>query len=81
MPAGPKTCHFVLEYKWYDKIDKGEKRVEYRDNTPYWRRRIIGAFFATFHRGYTSTTMTFRIRKKIIGQKIEVHLGERCGVA
>lgn len=30
----------VLTAKWYDMIDKGGKREEYRLDTPYWRKRI-----------------------------------------
>lgn len=26
----------VLKGKWYDMIEGGEKREEYRDSTPYW---------------------------------------------
>lgn len=25
---------------WFDKIACGEKRIEYRDATPFWRKRI-----------------------------------------
>lgn len=30
----------VLKGKWYDMIASGEKREEYRANTPYWHRRL-----------------------------------------
>lgn len=30
----------VLKRKWYDMISSGEKREEYRDDKPYWERRI-----------------------------------------
>lgn len=30
----------VLKRKWYDMIDRGEKREEYRDFKPYWETRI-----------------------------------------
>jgi len=78
-----KTCHLVLKHKWYDLIEKGEKTVEYRDDTPYWRARILGCDRVTFHRGYTKTTMTFEITFKSYGLfalvqgQIEIHLGKR----
>ena len=30
----------VLKKQWYDMIDRGEKRIEYREAKPYWIRRI-----------------------------------------
>jgi len=73
-----KYCHLILKHKWYDKIDSGQKKIEYRDNTPYWRKRLLGAERIVFHKGYTKTTMTFK--PTIIdytGNKIEIHLGEK----
>ena len=35
-----KTLHLVLKHKWYDMIDLGEKKEEYRDATPYWGKRL-----------------------------------------
>lgn len=78
------TLHLFLKGKWYDMIESGEKKEEYR-NADYWCSRIIDqnaneGFLANdngrtfvigrlmpvhkavcFHRGYTNTTMTFRI--------------------
>ena len=73
-----KTVHLILRYKYYDLIDIGKKKAEYRDNTPYWRKRILDKDFVTFHRGYTSETMTFRISVLIVGEtQITIRLGER----
>ena len=73
-----KTCHLILKHEYYDLIDKGKKTVEYRDNTPYWRKRILDALKVIFHRGYTNVTMTFYIKFKVLlhGQ-IQIHLGKR----
>lgn len=30
----------VLKRKWYEMIERGEKREEYRLPTPYWRKRL-----------------------------------------
>ena len=30
----------VLKRQWYDMIDRGEKRVEFREVKPFWTRRI-----------------------------------------
>jgi len=71
-----KTCHLILTYENYYLIDTGKKTVEYRNNTPYWRKRILDADRVTFHQGYTNVTTTFSIRRfKILAGKIEIHLG------
>ena len=31
----------VLKYKWYDMIERGEKREEYREKKPYWETRLV----------------------------------------
>ena len=80
------VLHLILEYQYYEAIDRGEKTVEYRDNTLYWRRRIIpkwnsnGGNKVVFHRGYTKTTMTFELKDAVFnGGTIELHLGARQG--
>ena len=86
-----KAVHLVLKHQYYDAIDNGEKTVEYRDNTDYWRKRILGkhrsgmmvATIAIFHRGYTNQTMSFLIDYLVVpkphevDQQIEIHLGKR----
>ena len=60
---GMTVLDLVLTYKWYDMIESGEKPEEYRDNTPYWRKRLQSGKRYThvcFHRGYTAKTMVFR---------------------
>jgi len=83
-----KVCHLILKYKYYDDIKAGQKDTEYRENTEYWRRRILGANSdgsdqatrVTLHRGYTSETMTFEIdylvvpKPEEVDKKIEIHL-------
>lgn len=32
--------HLVLTQHWYDEIDSGRKREEYRDITPHWVNRL-----------------------------------------
>lgn len=62
-----KTLHLVLKHKWYDMIEAGIKKHEYRNRTPYWEKRLVQAVLnglidsVTLHRGYTKTTMTFII--------------------
>lgn len=82
------TVHLVLKHKYYGAIDRGEKTVEYRDNTDYWRKRILNKRHVTFHRGYTKEIMVFEIDYLVVPEinesvQIEIHLGKRvckrCG--
>lgn len=75
-----EVCHLVVKSKWYDLIQEGMKKAEYRDNTEYWRKRIRGRKFVTFHRGYTKETMTFKIAMITEDEEqILIHIGERIG--
>lgn len=63
-----KTLHLILKGKWYDMIDRGEKKEEYRELTPYWMKRIGSEHtHVCFHKGYTDMTMTFAIEGKSYG--------------
>lgn len=99
-----KTLNLVLKHKWYDMIESGEKKEEYREIKPYWANRLlrIRRDFAydfdswsdcidmlksetehamkamnavykdyeqvCFHKGYTSTVMTFKIYRISTGK-------------
>lgn len=81
-----KTLHLVLKSKWYDMIDRGEKKEEYREVKQYWMKRLIEDVgedeegdtschviyvdydCVCFHRGYTSTTMTFTVEDIDVGK-------------
>ena len=65
------VLHLVLKRKWYDMIERGEKREEYRDETPYWYTRILNWYnkwdskgvhgkVVSFSRGYRKPTMHFK---------------------
>lgn len=56
----------VLKGKWYDMIASGEKREEYREYKPYWRKRILKWLYdsremhvVAFSRGYRKPDMFF----------------------
>lgn len=52
----------VLTYQWFDMIDRGEKREEYRRICDYWTKRLAGKHYThiRFRRGYTGRTAIFR---------------------
>lgn len=64
-----KTLDLVLKHKWYDMIECGEKREEYREIKPYWQKRLMDKDYTLvrFHRGYTNTTMLFIVSNIKIG--------------
>lgn len=63
------VLHLVLKRRWYDMIESGEKREEYRDARQYWVRRIHnwhdrpitrpGVKVIAFSRGYREADMFF----------------------
>jgi len=51
-----RKFHFVLTAHWFDEIISGKKKTEYRNDTPFWRKRLCKAKIgdiAIFHKGYT----------------------------
>lgn len=54
----------VLKGHWFDRIASGEKMSEYRENKPYWARRLFSHAYShvRFRRGYTKNTMLFEIK-------------------
>ena len=38
-----KTLYLPLKKEWYEMIEAGIKKEEYREESPYWRRRLINA--------------------------------------
>lgn len=76
----PKSTvlHLILNGYWWDKISRGEKTVEYRDNTPYYQTRVKGKTSVALHRGYTNRIIQFKIEKTVYTEtQIEIHLGKR----
>ena len=36
-----KTLYLPLKAKWYEMIERGEKKEEYREIKPYWQKRLL----------------------------------------
>jgi len=51
----------TLKREWFDKILMGEKRIEYREDKPYWRSRIKSTELEhiTFKNGYSRKAPNF----------------------
>lgn len=78
-----KVLDLVLMHKWYDMIERGEKKEEYREIKPYWVERLMyhdtgdnwidpnlsfrPYTHVRFRRGYTNQTMLFVIKRIKMG--------------
>ena len=40
-----RVLHLVLKSKWYDMIESGIKKEEYREIKPYWIKRLCDEFY------------------------------------
>ena len=64
-----KTLHLVLKHKWWDMIECGEKKEEYRDIIPHWFCRLVDcervkdADLANRYFGYDSRTPNIEVLK------------------
>lgn len=64
--------HLPLLAKWYEMIESGEKKEEYREDTPYWRARLFwntprGLLpkqyrASVFRYGYTKRSMKYEYK-------------------
>lgn len=36
-----KILHLTLKKKWFDLIASGQKKLEFRENKPYWAKRLV----------------------------------------
>ena len=68
---GTGTLHLMLHGKWFDMTLHGDKRVEYRQITPNWTKRIWEKRdtlkILVLHRGYTANVIRATITKIDIG--------------
>jgi ASC-1-like (ASCH) protein len=49
-----EVLHLNLHREFFDAIATGQKRIEYRKQSPYWRKRLEGRKYDTilFRNGY-----------------------------
>lgn len=76
---------FILKKKWYEKIKSGEKTMEYREFTEYWKTRVYNALISLapnekpiciLRLGYTKQYMTAKISEIDIvnGKETDLHI-------
>jgi len=83
--------HLILKRKWFNLIDEGKKKIEYREKKDFWDKRLNKNFTEViFHLGYTNKIMRFNINKIFLNDNpdldikdmfkkdyYEIHLGKR----
>lgn len=59
--------HLVLKHKWYDMIEEGIKKEEYRKLGSFYKKRIWDkkdeVENVIFHKGYTNTTLKKKVNE------------------
>lgn len=64
-----KVLYLPLKKEWYEMIERGVKREEYREMKAYWQKRLTGHIDAVrFSYGYTQRRMTFECASITIGR-------------
>ncbi len=79
VPAG-YNAYLVMKAEWYDAIECGKKRVEYRDVIPkfismFREKKPVAVRLAY---GYTKRQMTWEVTKvRVVDGTFNIHLGKR----
>ena len=62
----PRVLTLRLKSKWWEQIASGEKTVELRLATDYWRKRLIGREYDEIHiwKGYPPKTDTAKLLRR-----------------
>lgn len=53
-----KTLHLTLKAQWYNMIESGEKKEEYREIKPYWANRLLVGYDGDSIGGWASASPT-----------------------
>jgi hypothetical protein len=78
----PAILHLTLHREYFDAIAAGEKRTEYRDNSPYWRSRLLDRTYHEIHfrNGYAARNPFMRVQclgiRKDKPQRFAIRLGK-----
>ena len=84
-PVEKKPLFLIMEKVWFDEIYSGRKKIEYRDDSPFYRSRLMnkkGQFrnyeTALLQVGYhkDARRMTVEIKDIILDDGFEIHLGK-----
>ena len=62
------NLHLNLHKQWFDMIRSGQKKEEYRDNTLYWRKKLLTGLapikydYITFSNGYAKNRAQYLVK-------------------
>jgi len=76
-----KTLRLTIKRQFFDLIAAGQKKIEYREITPYWISRLEGRKYdeVFFRNGYSASSPVVRVECLGISRNcnyFEIHLGE-----
>ena len=80
-----RILHLNLHRQYFDLIATGQKKTEYRECTPYWRKRLEGRDYdvVSFRNGYATRAPVMEVEYvakgfRVIGSKKEyaIRLGK-----
>lgn len=65
-----QILYLSLKAQWYEMIESGEKKEEYREIKEYWFKRLSDKHYdaVQFSYGYTKRTMLFELESITIGK-------------
>ena len=85
LPPEKKPLFLIMQKVWFDEILSGRKDIEYREDTPFYRSRLIAkdGNFRNYETllmqvGYNADAqrMTVEVKNIILDDCFEIHLGE-----
>ena len=67
-----KILHLNLHREFFDLIERGLKKTEYRECTPYWKRRLQGREYDVicFRNGYATKAPTMEVEYIAMGYRV-----------
>ena len=78
-----QELHLNLKKEYFEEIKSGEKEFEYREITPYWRKRLTGKTFVRIiiKGGYLTADNALKAMKvgRIAWMGITIKKCEDCG--
>jgi len=74
------ALNLTLHRQWFDAIASGAKKIEYREDKPYWRTRLDGRQYDEIHfrNGYGQHRPFMRVKCLGVSKNgcYQIHLGE-----
>jgi len=74
--------HLTVKREWFNKIESGEKIIEFREAKPYWKTRLLGMTFdkIIFKNGYSGDSPSIT-KDWIKTEKLDTGIDTDLGIA